>query len=305
AKFDGVNWYPMSYPHPEDGDMLGICAFKNKVYGIGNWYGHGFSLTAEYTQAGGWVPSFGVQGTTYKTIFGLARIDSLLFFYGRFTHLSTLYSPNIAAWSGTHLWGFGQGTGLTSYSDIENIKKFKGQNKIYVVGSYDNAGGMMINPGVGLMISELYADKWCIYGDTLDNTVLDVEYYNNDLIMGGAFWTINGDSVRKIAKWQGGSYTYSCSPYSMTSTAIGIDELSISATQVRVYPNPATNSLHIESENEDVVNSGVEITNALGQTVLETPYTNTIDVSGLSQGYYNIKISTQNRQTYFSKFIKE
>ncbi|MGZ3867263.1 MAG: T9SS type A sorting domain-containing protein, partial [Bacteroidia bacterium] len=78
-----------------------------------------------------------------------------------------------------------------------------------------------------------------------------------------------------------------------------------SATQVRVYPNPATNSLHIESENEDVVNSGVEITNALGQTVLETPYTNTIDVSGLSQGYYNIKISTQNRQTYFSKFIKE
>jgi hypothetical protein len=304
AKFDGTNWYPMSFPYPADCPITHIKAFKNKVYGSGGFYNNGFSILAEWTQANGWKPSFGFQGTTAKTLFGMERIDSLLFFYGRFTHISTLFTPCIAAWSGTHLYGFGQGVGLTSYSDIERIKNFKGENKIMVVGSFDNAGGMMLNPGVGLMVAELYSNKWCIYGDTLDNTITDIEKYNGDNLICGGVWKINRDSIKKVAKWIGGSYTYSCNNFSMSNLAIGVDEL-MQNNNIRLFPNPVSNKLYISSDVPFENATEIEIINTLGQTVLKLNYTNEIDVSTLSQGYYTLKIISPDKRQFHSKFLKE
>ncbi|MGZ4001291.1 MAG: NHL domain-containing protein, partial [Mucilaginibacter sp.] len=46
-----------------------------------------------------------------------------------------------------------------------------------------------------------------------------------------------------------------------------------------VYPNPASNVLCINSQDEDLQNSEIEILNTLGQTVIKTPFKNQIDVS--------------------------
>ena len=72
-----------------------------------------------------------------------------------------------------------------------------------------------------------------------------------------------------------------------------------------ISPNPTTGSINIDGLSKEFENSEIEITNTLGQTILKLPFSNTIDVSKLPDGFYYLKIVNQNRQTYFSKFIKE
>lgn len=88
-----------------------------------------------------------------------------------------------------------------------------------------------------------------------------------------------------------------CDPNCIAS---GITE-SEKQQQIKVYPNPATNKLSIE------LNQNIErytIYNLLGEKQLEGRYNNSIDISTLTQGMYLIQI--ENESTFStSKFIKE
>lgn len=62
-------------------------------------------------------------------------------------------------------------------------------------------------------------------------------------------------------------------------------------TQINLSPNPATSNVYVNT----TVNT-IEVYNMLGQRVLQTNQ-NTFDVSGLVQGAYLVKITTDNGQT--------
>lgn len=72
-----------------------------------------------------------------------------------------------------------------------------------------------------------------------------------------------------------------------------------------IYPNPTSNVLLISNEENNFQNSELEVINYLGQTVLKMSYSNTIDVSELSNGIYTLKIVTEDNQNFYSKFVKE
>lgn len=74
--------------------------------------------------------------------------------------------------------------------------------------------------------------------------------------------------------------------------------------RIRIYPNPTTSSLHISDEQNDLSNSTIEITNSIGQTVLQLPFSNSIDVSALPEGCFFVAITTQENQRFHSKFVK-
>lgn len=302
AKFDGINWYSLSFPF-QIGPITSIKVFKNKVYALGTWYSNGFGLTAEWSSTNGWQPSFGIQGDINKTAIGLERIDSLLFIYGRFTHVSTMYSPCVVSWSGTHFYGYGLGTGKNNYSTIKRIKKI--DNKMFVAGSFDNAGGMYL-PGVSLGLAELYNNKWCIYGEAFDNDVLDIVKYNNDRIICGPFRTINGDSVKMIAKWVGANYTYSCSIFDISVSST--PEQNIQLHNIKVYPNPIGDFIQISYqsiENKDLI---ISIYNAIGQNVFhKSIYSSNelIDVQTLQTGMYFIVIQEGDKTLLYKKVIKD
>lgn len=304
AKFDGTNWYPLSFPFTTDGPIFKIRAFKNKVYATGAWYANGYSLTAEYDNILGWNPSFGVQGDANKGVFGLERIDSLLFFYGRFTHISTMYSPDLVAWSGSKLYGFGMGSDpFHNNGTIHKIKKLN--NRIYAVGAFDNAGGIYPTLGFNQLIgiAELSFDsnfnrQWCISSEYFDNWVSDVEMFNNDLIIGGGFHTINNDSIRKCAKWLGGAFSYSCNTF-----YTGLNE-QIIANTIKLYPNPTNSIINIIDEQNELQNSVIEIKNSLGQVVLSSAFSNQIDISHFPSGMYFLTVQDNSRKKTV-KVIKE
>ncbi|MGZ3891284.1 MAG: NHL domain-containing protein, partial [Mucilaginibacter sp.] len=58
-----------------------------------------------------------------------------------------------------------------------------------------------------------------------------------------------------------------------------------------IYPNPASNVLCINSQDEDLQNSEIEILNTLGQTVIKTPFKNQIDVSALPNSIYFLQVN--------------
>ena len=70
------------------------------------------------------------------------------------------------------------------------------------------------------------------------------------------------------------------------------------------YPNPTSHFLNILSNQNNLLNPKLEITNSLGQTVLKSEFKNQVDVSFLSPGCYFIKISSDEKN-YYSKFVKE
>ncbi len=70
---------------------------------------------------------------------------------------------------------------------------------------------------------------------------------------------------------------------------------------IAVYPNPATTSLHVQSNG--VVNN-ITLINTVGQVVYSSTLNNAIDISNLESGVYFIKVDTDNGTTTQKVLIK-
>lgn len=124
---------------------------------------------------------------------------------------------------------------------------------------------------------------------------------NGDILVTGRYQWINApanESTAFVMKLDAcGCYVPNCNP---NCTASGITE-SRKQYPIKVYPNPATNMLTIES-NQNI--DRYIIYNLLGEKQLEGIYNNSIDISILTQGMYLMQIESEG---VFStiKFIKE
>jgi len=77
---------------------------------------------------------------------------------------------------------------------------------------------------------------------------------------------------------------------------------SVDWEKVRIYPNPATNSIHLDGLIR--TDFTISIYNQMGKEVYSSEYTNTIDVSRFAKGIYYLKLT--NRDSYTTKrFVKQ
>lgn len=68
-----------------------------------------------------------------------------------------------------------------------------------------------------------------------------------------------------------------------------------------VYPNPAEDLINIDG----LSNEKVSVINLFGQTVIEEDNTNELNITGLSEGTYLLKISKENGQSELIRFVKQ
>jgi hypothetical protein len=114
------------------------------------------------------------------------------------------------------------------------------------------------------------------------------------------------------------SYSFSglyTSSSSKTCTATGTKSIVVSPcsgiieynlnNSIKLFPNPISNILYIESEQYFEAGTVIEITNTLGQAVLKLSFNKEIDLTNLSSGYYTLKITCPNSPQIISKFIKD
>jgi hypothetical protein len=81
-----------------------------------------------------------------------------------------------------------------------------------------------------------------------------------------------------------------------------ISGLEENALQINVYPNPAKDRVVIEGIEAAEVNAY----NALGQVVKTVRGTNEIDLSGLAEGVYLVRITDENGKSHVARvMVKE
>lgn len=84
----------------------------------------------------------------------------------------------------------------------------------------------------------------------------------------------------------------------VNSGPVGVEEISLNS-DVKVFPNPATNKLNINSGAVEIKNAA--ITDALGREVLNvslSSHSNVIDVSGLQKGFYLLNLETADKKMF-------
>ena len=111
------------------------------------------------------------------------------------------------------------------------------------------------------------------------------------------FYTVNGS-------WQPTEKhgTLMIRPVVGKSYYIGIEEQMEARPALRLYPNPASNTIHLEGDFE---NSQVSIYDLLGRKVYQDEYQDEISVSGLNSGLYLISIVTTEGLVINQKFLIE
>ncbi|HWY12566.1 MAG TPA: T9SS type A sorting domain-containing protein [Bacteroidia bacterium] len=89
----------------------------------------------------------------------------------------------------------------------------------------------------------------------------------------------------------------SCTGFVVTTVSVnvctGINEGIEPLNSLKVFPNPASNTLYISDE--QYFEAQIEIINTLGETILKTPFINEIDVSGLPDGIYTLQLISKNQ----------
>lgn len=110
----------------------------------------------------------------------------------------------------------------------------------------------------------------------------------------------NGTCFKPLPSYQ---YPSAIKTIQINVGAVGIGELT-NPQIFSVFPNPAKKTLYILSP-ADILNSEIIITNSIGQTVLNLPFSNKINISELSGGLYFLKIIRSDKIQFHSKFIKE
>jgi len=128
---------------------------------------------------------------------------------------------------------------------------------------------------------------------------------DNGYLFGGFIMPIpaNGD-IGTQDIWLLKTDSLLCEYQSCPISIIGVKEIDKSSYRILVYPNPGSNVLRIESGIQNLSFSEIEVTNSLGQIIFKTPFTNSIDISKLDQGYYNLRVISAN-ETYYARFIKQ
>ena len=94
-----------------------------------------------------------------------------------------------------------------------------------------------------------------------------------------------------------------CGPITLNGGSTAIEGFETLDSQMKFYPNPASNKLFISIVDDSFKTSGIELKNTLGQTVLRTLYKSEIDISELSEGVYILQITNSKNQIAVKRLV--
>ena len=139
----------------------------------------------------------GLAGGFWDTsVYVMEVYDSMLYIGGDFTSVDGVNADYIARWDGTNWYAVGSGLVNPWPWVPDPFALTVWNNKLYVGGVFDIAGGNSVNN-----IASWDGSSWMPVGTGTNNTVLSLEVWNNELYAGGFFTVAGDDTVNYIAKW--------------------------------------------------------------------------------------------------------
>jgi len=312
ARFDGTTWYDVPTPHTPGHTADYVVKFQGKLYKSGQVTPASSDANLSYSDGINWIPWVGISGDANKAVFGMKVIDTLLFVYGRFNSIAGTNCKGFAAYNGTHWFGFGQGLSTGGgWETVQNIQKINGD--LYVTGLFDKIEGIGnsdFSKNQSTNVAKFDWGKWCIISPPVNNTVLGIVHYKNDLYMYGGFEKIGNDTVRSIGKYNGGFNEICSQPIAIQMSTVGITEI-INFNNIKIYPNPVKDKLTIEFTHFDKTEIKLDLINSFGEIILTKELSENknesgayqIDLSELDKGIYFLRVKDARTQKVF-KVVK-
>jgi hypothetical protein len=203
---------------------------------------------------------------------------------------------------------------LINLNGLNNLSTISGYLHIMSNGNLKDITGLnnLTSIGAGLVIFSNPALTSLSGLDNIDaGSIISLEIDFNDSLSTCAVQSICGyiaspDAIVEIHNNETG-----CNSKSQVQAAceVGLDESAVSSWQsaVNIYPNPASNAITISTPTTTLKNTHLTIYNINGQVILSRQITEqqtVVDVSGLSQGVYFVKVA-DNRTVQVEKFVKQ
>ena len=263
--------------------------------------------------------SYQISHYIYDSTFTPPLVDSMVYRLGMYNYYA--YDDGIPELGfGVHPAGgkFAVRFDLTEFDTIRGVQMLfnhtlnDANNKYFDIVIWNEENG---KPGDELYRLKDQRPRWQdhLYGFSyyrFDKTValagafyIGIEQQNDDLINIGFDTSIDNIEYNYIntnGSWQQSSKHGSLMirPVVGASYYIGIQENAEST--LRLYPNPVSNVLHLES---DIKNGQVSIYDLTGRKVYMGEYQNTIPVDHLTDGMYLLNVTTDEGQVINQKFI--
>jgi type IX secretion system substrate protein/cortical protein marker for cell polarity len=122
----------------------------------------------------------------------------VLYVGGRFNQAGGNSATHIAKWDVTAWSGLGSGMNQGGY--VYSLIYRNSDSTLVVGGEFTSAGGISASRIASWKPATF---SWSTIGSGMDNRVLSLSIYNNELVAGGIFKFAGGHYVDRIAKWNG------------------------------------------------------------------------------------------------------
>ena len=155
------------------------------------------------------------------------------------------------------------------------------QDKLWVGGYFSRAGSFIVD---NLAIWD--GSEWCrAYGD-FNGPITCMEVFRDTLYVGGGFNHLEGDPLKSNIVRFDPAAAINC------DTTVGINPY-VMAESISIYPNPAINQINLKSSGT-IAPFYYMLFDVNGKEILSgEALNNAIDVSGVEEGLYLIKISIE------------
>lgn len=283
GKYDGTTFSGMTPCYESYAPIIQCMSFFNDtlyiggcfylypelpIAGLAKWNGHDLiQVNSEFVD-------------NACTIEAMAVYKNELYVGGYFTKASGFTGDFIMKWNGHQFSEVGGGTNQR----VTCMKVYN--NELYVGGWFTEVGGNSCKN-----VAKWDGIQWtCLNYEDFDEfaCIRDICIWNDELYIAGTFRKIGNDSINSIAKYN--------------HPLVSVNNYSTADNSIRIFPNPVTNILYVESPANITT---IEVYDLTGKLIFTKALNkNQIDISPLAKGLYFIKLTTE-EGSVVRKFVKE
>lgn len=287
VKYDGTNWIPLPAPfkYADTSGYSGInCieVYNNEIYVGGyNFYdslGH-YMCIAKFNGVK-WDTVIKITGFA-ATVHDMKIYNNKLYVAGRFKKIDGNIGNAIMRYDGTTWSDVGKAVTDAGNCLIKNMEVIN--NKLWVVGGFKSIEDTLFAGGIASWNDTV----WCVPPTGTQNyQSTSIAYFQNKIIMGGAFYDIGNDTVQGIAVLNTDSTNCTINLTNVKTNVLDGD--------FSISPNPFTDDILIKLSGKFILSeTKFTITNSLGQVLLNfypISYKQNLSLSSLSASMYFLTI---------------
>ncbi len=278
ASYDGTNWY--AFPLVNASGGWGVIAdaifYNGNLYAGGNFGGGGAAPINDLAMFDGiqWLPVGSGLSGGFTWVNDFTIYQGKLIVAGLFSTASGDPGNSIAAWDGI-TWSQ-LGAGVTT-GQVLDVEVYNGE--LWALGCFNTLPCSYLAKWNGI--------QWDTLGIILDNAPHAMTVLGNDLYIAGNFWTMNGDTVNRIIR-----YNY----------LTGFEELGAKNNELEIFPNPTSGTLNIKNFNSLKLKN-IFVYNTLGEKVKSFKAEKSIFIGDLPKGLYLVQMRNELGIMYTQKII--